>query len=133
MRNDVFQQITDSIAAQLEQGKRPWSQPWTVTQTDSRALPHNIAGRSYRGANVFWLWLIGQQRGYETPCWLTYKQAEAAGGNVRKGEKGCRIVYASSFVKKDADAAEDAEGKRVSFLKAYTVFNVEQCEGLPLG
>lgn len=129
MRNDVFQQITDSIAAQLEQGVRPWSQPWTATQTDSRALPHNIAGRSYRGANVFWLWLIGQQRGYETPCWLTYKQAEAAGGNVRKGEKGSDVFFWKVGKVEDKETGEE----RKSFLvRQYKVFNIAQTEGIEL-
>jgi antirestriction protein ArdC len=73
MRNDVFQQITDAITAQLEAGTLPWSKPWTegAGNLDS-TLPHNIAGRAYRGANTFWLDLIGKGRGYSAPVWLTF-------------------------------------------------------------
>ncbi|WP_188773217.1 ArdC family protein, partial [Novosphingobium endophyticum] len=66
--------------------------------------------------------------------WLTYRQAEKAGGHVRRGEKGTVICYADRFTPKDeAEKArgEDREARTIAFLKRFTVFNVDQCEGLP--
>ena len=74
--------------------------------------------------------------GYASQRWLTYRQAEAAGGNVRRGEKGTVICYADRFTPKaEAEAArgEDREARQVAFLKRFVVFNVDQCEGLPEG
>jgi antirestriction protein ArdC len=75
---------------------------------------------------VVLLWATAQERGYESPRWLTFKQAIEAGGNVRKGEKGTTVIYTSAFEKED----DDGKAKRIAFLKAFTVFNLAQCDGL---
>ena len=128
---DLFQVITNEISAQLEQGVRPWAQPWTTSRTDLSAvdLPHNIAGRAYRGANTFWLYMLGQARGYQRPVWLTFNQAREAGGHVRKGEKGAAVF----FWKFNASAdQETGETRRAVMVRQYTVFNIAQCEGVEL-
>lgn len=53
------------------------------------------------------------------------------GGHVKKGEHGSPVVYANTFKKKEQteDGAETEAD--IPFLKEYTVFNAEQCEGLP--
>src|SRR5690606_11118853 len=74
-------------------------------------------------------------QGRPSQRWLTIKQALALGGNVRKGEKGTMVVYADTFIPKaeQAKAAESGEdARRVGFLKRFTVFHVEQCDGLPV-
>lgn len=86
------------------------------------------------GINVLILWAEVVHRGYASQRWLTYRQAEAAGGNVRRGEKGTVICYADRFTPKaEAEAArgEDREARQVAFLKRFVVFNVDQCDGLP--
>ena len=71
-------------------------------------------------------------KGYCCPIWLTFNQAKVAGGFVKKGEKGTTVVYASTFEKTDTDADSGKETtEKIPFLKAYTVFNAEQVEGLP--
>lgn len=125
---DIFQQITDRIAAQIEQGVRPWAKPWSdKRQAVALDLPHNIAGRPYRGANVFWLWSQAQVMGYESPLWLTFNQAKERGGSVRKGEKGTPVF----FWKFDSvEDKETGEKKRRVMVKSYTVFNIAQCDGV---
>lgn len=124
---DIFQEITDRIAAQIEQGVRPWSKPWSDKRSVAIDLPHNIAGRPYRGANVFWLWCAQEARGYPTACWLTFKQAQAAGGTVRAGEKGTLVFFWKIGKVEDKATGEE----RKTFMhRTYTVFNVAQCDGI---
>lgn len=132
-RPDVYARITADIVAQLEAGARPWHQPWNAAHAAggiSRPLRNN--GQPYQGVNVLVLWLTAFQRGYACPLWLTFNQAKEAGGFVKKGEKGTTVVYANTFEKTETDAATGEETtERIPFLKAYTVFNAEQVEGLP--
>jgi antirestriction protein ArdC len=125
MRN-LHSEITARILTALKAGTVPWRQPWTAQA--SGGMPRNaITGRAYSGANVVMCWLTAQERGYTSPRWLTFKQALEAGGSVRKGEKGTSVIFVSTFAK----ANEDGEIRNVPFLKAFTIFNVAQCDGLP--
>jgi antirestriction protein ArdC len=125
MRN-LHSEITARILTALRAGTVPWRQPWAAQA--SGAMPRNaITGRPYSGANVILCWITAQERGYTSPAWLTFKQATEAGGSVRKGEKGTTVIYVSSFMKKN----DEGETRAVPFLKAFTIFNVCQCEGLP--
>lgn len=130
---DIHQKITDQILAALEEGVRPWSQPWSAGHAAgpvSRPLRHNR--EPYHGVNVLALWATAAERGYATPIWMTFKQALALGGCVRKGEKGASVVYAGALDAVDADPETGAESERtVRYLKGYTVFNAEQIDGLP--
>jgi antirestriction protein ArdC len=98
-------------------------------------LPQNAStGRTYSGINILLLWVAAIEQGRPSQRWLTFKQALGLGGNVRKGEKGTTVVYADTFVPKAEQAKASASGedpRRVGFLKRFTVFHVEQCEGLP--
>ena len=133
-RASLYSEVTNRIIAELEEGRLPWVQPW-----DSAAcgctMPHNAGtARCYSGINVLILWAEVVAKGYASQRWLTYRQAEAAGGSVRRGEKGTVICYADRFTPKaEAEQAcgEDREARQVAFLKRFTVFNVDQCDGLP--
>jgi antirestriction protein ArdC len=74
------------------------------------------------------------EQGFTSQRWLTYRQAEQAGGHVRRGERGTVVCYADRFTPRaEADKAqsEDREARTIAFLKRFTVFNIDQCEGLP--
>jgi antirestriction protein ArdC len=132
-RLDVYTRITNDIVAKLEAGVRPWHQPWNAAHAAggvSRPLRNN--GQPYQGINILVLWATAMDKGYCCPIWLTFNQAKEAGGFVRKGEKGTTVVYAGTFEKTVADEDDGAETtERIPFLKAYTVFNAEQIDGLP--
>jgi antirestriction protein ArdC len=83
------------------------------------------------GLHVILLWLA-RDRGWATPRFLTFKQALEAGGNVRKGDHGTKVYFVKQLQIKDGDSA-DAETRLVPMLREYTVFNVDQCDGLPDG
>jgi antirestriction protein ArdC len=135
-RTSLYEDITNKIIAELEAGRLPWVQPWGSPEVSAPlGMPMNAAtGRTYSGINVLILWGAVVRHGYAVQSWLTFRQALGLGGNVRKGERGTTVVYADRFVPGDERqrAHHDGEAPRsVPFLKRFTVFNVEQCEGLP--
>ena len=131
-KQDVYTRITDKIIADLERGVRTWTKPWDASHTTgriTRPLRHN--GQPYNGINILILWASAIEQGFTAPRWMTFAQALELKGHVRKGEKGSLVVYANSIVKAEPnDDGEDSE-REIHFLKSYTVFNVEQIEGLP--
>jgi len=131
-RADVYSRVTSKIIADLEKGVRPWQMPWNVEQAAgriSRPLRHN--GTPYRGVNVLLLWGEAQEKGYSASVWMTFKQAQQLGATVRKGERGSMVVFADRFTKTETDDAGQAVEREIPFMKGFTVFNVEQIDGLP--
>ncbi len=129
---DVYTLLTEKVIALIEKGTLPWVQPWqSVHQAGAVSRPLRANGEPYQGINVLMLWIAAMEKGYSAPYWMTYKQAQELGGQVKKGEKSTTVVYANSYTKtEENDAGEEVE-RRVPFLKTYSVFNVEQIEGLP--
>lgn len=131
-RIDIYARITDRIVADLEKGTRPWMQPWRSSNAlgrVTRPIRHN--GLPYSGMNVLLLWSEAIARGFANPMWMTFKQALELGGAVRKGETGSMVVFASRFTRTETDAAGEEFDREIPFLKAYSVFNVAQIDGLP--
>ncbi|MEI2300533.1 ArdC family protein [Ensifer sp. MJa1] len=124
---DTYQRITDAVIEQLEAGTKPWIRPWRGNSRGS-LVPRRVTGEAYRGINVLMLWLASELAGYEENTWLTYRQAQEFGGQVRKGEKGALVVKYGTFAPKERD---DDDDRGVPYLKGYTVFNGEQVENLP--
>ena len=133
MKADVYQRVTNRIIASLETGIRPWTKPWNGEHAAGRITrPLRGNGVPYQGINVLMLWGAAIEKGYSAPIWLTFKQALALGGSVRKGEHGSLVVFASTFTRTESNQATGEESERdIPFLKGYTVFNVEQIDGLP--
>jgi len=132
-RQDVYTRVTDQIVADLEQGVRSWMKPWNAEHTAgkiTRPLRHN--GTPYSGINILMLWSASLAGGFAAPIWMTFRQALELNAHVRNGEKGSLVVYANSITRKETDGATGDETEReIHFMKGYTVFNVEQIEGLP--
>jgi antirestriction protein ArdC len=135
-RSSLYEEITDKIIAELEAGRVPWVQPWgTAAAKAQLAIPKNASTtRHYSGVNILILWGAVIERAFTGQSWLTFRQALSMGGHVRKGERGTTVVYADRFVPSDEKrrAAENGvEAQAIPFLKRFTVFNTDQCEGLP--
>lgn len=131
-RTDVYTRVTAKIVADLEQGVRPWMKPWNAEHAAGRITrPLRANGQPYRGVNVLLLWGEAEAKGYNAPIWITYKQAATLGGQVRKGEHGSLVVYADRFTRTETDEQGQESEREIPFMKGYTVFNVEQVDGLP--
>jgi antirestriction protein ArdC len=122
---DVYSIVNEKIISLLEAGVVPWRKPWT-----SAGLPRNLVSKKfYRGINVF---LLSASK-YNSPFWLTLRQANELGGHVRKGEESTIVVYW-----KVDDVIQRGEGldpeetevkpRRRFLLRFYRVFNLEQCD-----
>jgi antirestriction protein ArdC len=119
-RRSAYQVITDRILDKLREGVVPWHKPWAGAQGWPKSLASN---KRYRGVNCFLLACLG----HEQPYYLTYKQAQAMGGNVRKGQHGFPVVFWTEWETRDRATGE---ATKVPVLRYYTVFNVDQCEGV---
>jgi antirestriction protein ArdC len=133
-RASLYDEVTGRIIGELEAGRLPWVKPWGKVGGTGPGLPCNATtGRSYSGVNILLLWGAVIEHGYETQGWLTFRQAQKAGGQVRRGERGTTVVFADKFTPKAEQERAAREGEApgaVPFLKRFTVFNVDQCEGL---
>lgn len=117
-----YQQITDQIIKQLEQGVAVWNKPWSCK------MPKNIKSQNeYRGINI----LLLATQGYASPFWMTYRQALSIGGHVRAGEKGTHIAFwkIGEYGKENKETGE-VENHTSVLLRTYTVFNLAQCDGI---
>lgn len=137
-RTTLYEEITDRIIAELENGRLPWIQPWDAGRA-AVGLPYNVVSdRRYSGVNILTLWHAVLTRGFVGHGFLTFRQAVALGGTVRRGERGISVVYtrraASDAPEPGSSGSRDGAGTRkggFSFLKQFTVFSVDQCDGLP--
>lgn len=140
-KQSIYEEITNRIVEALEGGVNPWVKPWN---SQAGFFRNAISNRPYRGVNVLLLNLVSMIRGHVDPRWITFKAALENGGCVKKGERGVQVVFWKFLKVKDEvngenseatvlDADEADKKKRViPFARYYTVFNVEQCEGLSI-
>lgn len=127
-KTDIYQTVTNNIIAALEAGVKPWSCPWQRVSGIS-GLPSNFAtGIAYSGMNIMLLWCSASKQGFGDSRWMTYKQAQAVGGQVRKGEHGTIAIFYTTLEKEN----EDGEIDHIPMLKTFNVFNIEQIDGFPL-
>jgi len=133
-----YEQVANKLIEQLQAGTAPWQKPWAPGSIN---LPHNpVSGTRYRGSNAMWL----EMQGREDPRWMTYKQSQGVGAQVRRGEKGTLVQYwklSDQIPVKDARGKplKDAEGNTVyrsvqldkPKVFSAVVFNAEQIDGLP--
>jgi antirestriction protein ArdC len=116
-KQNIYDAVNERIIAKIKEGVAPWRQTWA-----GGLLPHNYDGRQYHGINI----LLLSMSGFEKPIFMTYKQAQEVGGQVKKGSKGTTVVYFNVMQKENKNGDLD----KIPFMKHYTVFNLDQIEGL---
>ena len=122
-RANTYEVITDKIIELLESGVVPWKKGWL----DLEGCRNFKSKKGYRGINI---WVLSGEcmlKGYSDNLWLTFKQAKDMGGNVKKGEKSCPVVY---WLWLEVEDKKTGKKKKVPFPKHYRVFNIDQCEGV---
>lgn len=139
--------LAQEFANELRSGKNPFSAIAEIAPTSNKTL------KPYTGFNRLYLASATKSNGYTSNLWLTFKQAKELGGTIRKGEKGHLgffwgvawkfegdiVVYDSDTVEKACDEALKKGHKvtpkqlirKTPFLKSFTLFNRDQCDGLP--
>ena len=127
MKRDLYLEVSARIIAELQKGAAPWVKPWSASPGAN--TPCNaVSNRPYSGCNVVLLWMA-HAAGYCTPRFLTFKQALELGGHVRKGERGTKVYFVKQL--EIREGTDEAPARLVPMMREYTVFNVDQCDGLP--
>jgi antirestriction protein ArdC len=138
---DHYADVTNRIVASLESGTMPWRRPWNPDKAGGGPMsPRNaVTGRRYHGINVLMLGMTGMIAAADDPRWLTYKQAQQRGWQVRPGERGSRVFFFRKLTVQDnrGEATSDGAGERegegtrtIPLLRAYTVFHASQVDGI---
>lgn len=129
-RPDIHTQITNQIVEAIEQGAGDWQMPWHRTGEGLNRPLNADTGNAYRGINVLSLWVAAEVRGFSTGLWGTYRQWQAKGAQVRKGEKASLVIFYKEYDAEDVDTetGETTDGKR-RFARASYVFNADQVDG----
>ena len=124
--NKVYQIVTDKVLAKMAEGEIPWRKPW-VGGRDDAGLPRNFRSKkAYQGINQ----LLLSMAPYSCPFWVTYKQAQEAGGQVRQGEKSTLVVFWKPTSYREADDNGDVIERKSLIMRYYNVFNLEQVDGI---
>lgn len=129
-RIDIYQDVTDKIIAALEAGVSPWSCPWK-RDGGRGVMPCNYStGAAYSGVNVLLLFMAAMENGFSSHAWLTYKQAQAMGGQVKKGAKSVRCIFYKTL---EIEGEGEDDAKVIPMVRGFSVFNLDQIEGLDVG
>jgi len=131
---DVRQEITDKIISLIEEGVSPWQCPWVKKECQLNGLPFNWQTKAhYNGINIILLWIAAMENGFTRSAFMTFKQAQAMGGKVKKGAKGTRCIFFKPL-ERDVENMKSGEMEKVVIpvIRTFTVFNVDQIEGLDL-
>ena len=140
---EYARQVSDEIIDLIKRGLAPWQKPWKPGESYT---PENLStGKRYTGGNSLYLMSRGIRRGFGDNRWGTYRQIAEAGGQVRKGERGTKVLF---YTDRAREAVKDEDGKPLKdkkgetvyqehqrgfpVVRQYTVFNVEQADGLDL-
>ena len=123
LARNIHKEITENIIKVMEETGSKWTKEWT-----GGGMPNNpFTGSNYSGINVMQLFAVGHIKGYSSQKWGTYKQLIEKGGKVKKGEKGSPVIFYKTLNIKDRKTEEE---KKIPLMKYFTVFNIEQTEGL---
>jgi len=132
-RRDLYAEVTNQIVAALEAGTPPWKRPWNPDVAGVSGPINGTTGRRYRGINTLLLGMSPLSFASGDPRWLTFKQAQERGWQVKKGSKAATVVFFKKVEVGEEAAGTDDDGDRrvVPVLRSYPVFHASQVEGIP--
>lgn len=126
--SDMYADVTNKIIQLIEDQAATKTISWA--KLGHCGLPMNLStGKAYQGINVLLLWLAAADNGFSSPYWLTFKQAKAMGGTVKKGSTGTRCAF---FKIQESRSAVDDEGNPITYpmISPFTLFNLDQIDGI---
>jgi antirestriction protein ArdC len=127
-QQELRESITNQIIAAIEGGSLPWRRPWSISA--NAGAPCNASSRRlYRGVNPMVLQLSADRQGFRSRFWATFRQWQSIGCSVMKGQKGTQITFSTPITKTTIDRKGDEQEEKFWILRAFTVFNAEQCAG----
>ena len=107
--------VADLVSRMKENNDLVWERPWNSVGL----MPMNLrTGNLYSGSNV----LLLSFSHFDSPYWVTEKQAESFGGVKREGERPRLIIF---YKPKDKDKPDSYR-----MMRFYAVFNTDQWEGI---
>jgi antirestriction protein ArdC len=124
---DIVSTVASDIIAELERGHRSWVRPWSAA---GYGRPLRSNGEPFHGFNAISLWMAGDAKRYSSRHWLTYKQAEAIGAQIRRGERARKAIFYTAYTK-TVETTDEPRDEQRKLLKTYSVFNGDQIDGLP--
>ena len=124
MSQKVYEVVTRKITEKLEAGVIPWKRPWSGSMANLGTHKNAVTGKTYRGVNA----ILTHLAGYDSPKWMTFRQAKSKGYNIKKGEKGMPVLF-WNWTKKEDEQDDDSKSYQ-AFIRYYTVFNAQQIEGM---
>ncbi len=141
--NQIREEMVQAILVSMEKNPVEWESGWNNIGADSPI--NGKTGKSYRGVNFLYLWLVGKENGYEDSRWVTFNQAKELGASVRKGEKSFPVLFYELYDRKtkrpyDSRTTKDmSDEERAAYehenvyavLKYSRVFNAAQCANFP--
>ena len=120
MAFDIYAAVTDRILLQLEKGIVPWEKPWG-----------GVAGGAFSGTTGKPYSLLNQMLLSKPGAYYTFNQIQKKGGTIHKGEKAQMVVFWKQIPVKEQDThTGETTIKSVPMLRYYTVFHIDQCEGI---
>ena len=115
-----------------------WRQGWTNGKGTMLGMPQNLSGRNYSGTNSFFLQMDTAMNAYRTPVYMTFMQAQKENLRIKKGAQSMPVIYWDLNIKdergkrvaesdyKQMSRGEQAKCEVRPFLRAFSVFNVDQ-------
>ena len=126
-QHNVYQAVTDRIIEAIEAGAGEFVMPWHQVSAGIGRPTNAATGKRYQGTNVVALWAEGSLSRFTSGFWATYRQWQALGAQVNRGERSATIVFYTPL-KGTGDDEEDRPGRRL-VARASRVFNADQVEG----
>lgn len=136
-QTEIRERITNQIVEVLKNGGLPpWRMPWAADP--NCGFPANVVSKKkYRGINPLLLQLAAMRHGLKSKWWGTWNQWKELGGQVKRrpenvppGEWGTGIIFWNKTTKVEENDQGEEEEKDIFFMRTYTVFNIDQVEGL---
>lgn len=115
---NIYEEVTNRIIEQLENGVVPWHRPWTGIMSGAY---NRVSKKPYSLLNQMLLKHDGE--------YATFKQWKDLGGTIKKGEKSEIVVFWKMLQVEETKDGK-TEKKTIPLLKYINVFHVSQVDGV---